>query len=250
MTLKNPSVTKEDVKNELIRIYESIGKVPTSREFYNSCTLKGCYKTSVSVLFGRNPYSSLLEFAGLELNIAVKQKRKLVSCHECGTEFLRLNSQLHKSTHYFCNKSCAAKFNNPFKAVTKVCKNCNKVHERSTADTCSTRCSMEQRMKTCFLQDLIKRNRANRFDTVRQNARAYSKYVYPKCCMLCGYNKHYEVCHVRSLSSFVGNESLFVINNKSNLIHLCSNCHWEFDHGMISEEAVRTAQNEPNVLTI
>ena len=83
---------------------------------------------------------------------------------------------------------------------------------------------------------------ANAYDTIRQNARTYSKYFYPAKCLLCNYDKHYEVCHVKDLKDFSGDETIFEVNNKTNLIHLCPNCHWEFDHGQISLEVIRAAQ--------
>ena len=83
---------------------------------------------------------------------------------------------------------------------------------------------------------------ANAYDTIRQNARTYSKYFYSAKCLLCNYDKHYEVCHVKDLKDFSGDETIFEVNNKTNLIHLCPNCHWEFDHGQISLEVIRAAQ--------
>ena len=97
-------------------------------------------------------------------------------------------------------------------------------------------------MKQRLMKDVIKRTDANKYDNIRQNARKYSKYFYPTNCMLCGYDKHYEVCHVKDLKNFTREETIYEINNKNNLIHLCPNCHWEFDHNQIDIQKIQEAQ--------
>lgn len=52
-------------------------------------------------------------------------------------------------------------------------------------------------------------------------------------CINCEYDKCFEICHIKSVSSFPPETLLTTINDKSNLIPLCPNCHWEFDHGII-----------------
>ena len=52
-------------------------------------------------------------------------------------------------------------------------------------------------------------------------------------CIHCGYDKHIEVCHRRSLASFPGETPISVVNSLANLAGLCPNCHWEFDHGLL-----------------
>jgi len=54
-----------------------------------------------------------------------------------------------------------------------------------------------------------------------------------KCCV-CGYDKHIEVCHIKSVSSFGDNDLITDINSINNLIGLCPNHHWEFDNGLIN----------------
>ena len=97
-------------------------------------------------------------------------------------------------------------------------------------------------MKQRLMKDVVKRNDANKYDTVRKNARLYSKYFYPTKCMICDYDKHYEVCHVKDLKDFTREETIYEVNNKTNLIHLCPNCHWEFDHNQLDIQKIREAQ--------
>ena len=60
--------------------------------------------------------------------------------------------------------------------------------------------------------------------------------------MRCGYDKHYEVCYIKDLKDFSRDETFYEINHKSNLIHLCCNCHWEFDKGLIDINTIKEAQ--------
>jgi predicted HNH restriction endonuclease len=74
----------------------------------------------------------------------------------------------------------------------------------------------------------------NAYVHVRQGARtAMKRSGITKKCYICSYDKHVEVCHRRPIHEF----SLFIlvkeINSLSNLVYLCPNCHWEFDHGML-----------------
>lgn len=86
---------------------------------------------------------------------------------------------------------------------------------------------------------MIIRTGPSKYDTIRKCARSYSKYILPKICMLCKYDKHYEVCHIKPVSSFNYDQLLSEVNNRDNLVHLCPNCHWEFDHGLIPESKIR-----------
>ena len=50
-----------------------------------------------------------------------------------------------------------------------------------------------------------------------------------KCCK-CGYDKHFEVAHIKPISEFSKDTLITIVNDPSNLIPLCPNCHWEFDN--------------------
>lgn len=54
-------------------------------------------------------------------------------------------------------------------------------------------------------------------------------------CKKCGYTKHTEVCHIKPIGDFDLDTKLSTINDLSNLIRLCPNCHWEFDHFELKE---------------
>ena len=180
------------------------------------------------------------------------------ACSACGKEVTRAQSEIKKAKtdNIFCNRSCSATYNNK---ITKLkhglnivkeyeCSQCNKVFKSDDGiinkhTTCSTVCWQEAEMKTKTIKDTI-RIGTNRYNLIRQNARSYSKYIYPRHCMLCSYDKHIEVCHVKDIKDFDVNLSMYEVNNKYNLIHLCPNCHWEFDHDLINISIITEAQNK------
>lgn len=70
--------------------------------------------------------------------------------------------------------------------------------------------------------------------TIRRNAvKVFELSDKPKCCQVCKYDKHYEVCHIKSVSSFLDGAKIEEINSVDNLLALCPNCHWEFDNGLL-----------------
>lgn len=56
----------------------------------------------------------------------------------------------------------------------------------------------------------------------------------PKLCVRCGYDKHAEGAHIQPVSSFPETALLAEVNAPANLVMLCPNCHWEFDHGVFT----------------
>lgn len=69
---------------------------------------------------------------------------------------------------------------------------------------------------------------------IQKNARSvYQKSDKPNHCVICGYDKTYEVAHIKAVSDFDDNTLVSDINNIDNLIALCPNHHWEFDHGQL-----------------
>lgn len=55
-------------------------------------------------------------------------------------------------------------------------------------------------------------------------------------CSKCGYDKHYEVCHIKGIKDFPLTATIGEVNHPSNLIPLCPNCHWEMDNLSASPE--------------
>lgn len=54
-----------------------------------------------------------------------------------------------------------------------------------------------------------------------------------KECYVCGYTKHVEACHKKSVKDFSDITLIKEINSPENLVALCPNHHWEFDNGFL-----------------
>ena len=236
------------MKNEIIKLLqtmtEELGKVPT-RTYFVQNTPKEISQKLIVKEFGS--FTDLIKAC----NLPTKKETVECICDECQITFERAR-YLVKPTNNFCSRSCNRtyqnKTNNPNPKIdrTCTCENCNITFNKTkdqVSNTCSMFCYMELGMKQRLMKDVIKRNDANKYDTVRKNARLYSKYFYPAKCMVCDYDKHYEVCHVKDLKDFTREETIYEVNNKTNLIHLCPNCHWEFDHNQLDLQKIREAQN-------
>lgn len=137
----------------------------------------------------------------------------------------------------FCSRACAAKANNVL------------VPKRRPEGRCSVcACPVPRRNRFCEpcrpnkpIDDSLPIGRvadgsdhpACRFARLRQHARRQYLAARPRECVRCGYDKHIEVCHKRSLTSFPLETPIGVVNHLDNLVGLCPNCHWEFDHGLL-----------------
>jgi hypothetical protein len=141
-------------------------------------------------------------------------------CKNCGIET--------KNPSY-CSSSCAAKVNNSLKPK----------RQKQTFNCKSCGCQVDYRKTFCAdclvpditLGDAIytKHHPSSAAALVRSRARRAVKHL-DKVCDHCGYSKHVEVCHIKAVSKFPLDTKLSVINDLSNLLLLCPNCHWEFDH--------------------
>jgi len=136
----------------------------------------------------------------------------------------------------FCSRSCVAKLNNilvPKRRPGGRCCLCG-----SPVALRARYCAEHKPNKTVHrsqplgaFQELT-RVAAHRWSRVRMDARRKYHAAFPQKCVHCGYAKHIDVCHKRSLASFPDDTPLAVVNSLDNLVGLCPNCHWEFDHGL------------------
>lgn len=67
-----------------------------------------------------------------------------------------------------------------------------------------------------------------KFNIIRGRARSMYKHI--KNCQHCGYSKHVEVCHIKPIHAFPEDTLISIVNAPNNILILCRNCHWEFDH--------------------
>ena len=62
-------------------------------------------------------------------------------------------------------------------------------------------------------------------------------------CMSCGYDRHVEAAHIKSIVSFEDTARVSTVNALDNLLALCPNCHWELDNGLLSVDCVQASQH-------
>jgi hypothetical protein len=161
-----------------------------------------------------------------------------VECLNCSKTFSKKNSEIKRFTNHYCSSSCAAKINGskfPKRAVEGNCKECFTPIPSSL--TYCKKCKIEK--LSIDNQTLYEATRdgkkASRYCTIREKARkSLINSGIEKCCKNCGYDKHVEACHIKSISSFDLDITIKEINDISNLVFLCPNCHWEFDKGILN----------------
>lgn len=82
--------------------------------------------------------------------------------------------------------------------------------------------------------EIKKKARYQRAARLRKLARSiYHRSEKPRCCAMCGYDKHYEVCHIKPINDFPDSALVAEVNDLNNLVALCPNHHWELDNGLL-----------------
>lgn len=137
----------------------------------------------------------------------------------------------------YCSKSCSASANNKTAVRRKPegkCRSCaTPIKTRFTwCEKCKPKGPIDMTLKEAIYD---RHHRSSAYALIRSRARSVVK---PKPCYNCGYEKHTEVCHIKAISDFDENTKLSVINDPSNLVRLCPNCHWEFDRGILKLKSI------------
>jgi hypothetical protein len=164
-------------------------------------------------------------------------------CKQCQTLITRKLDPRVKN--HFCCRSCAAIYNNKLKPkrtkITYHCSECgSKVFHKETkrCKKCQQGIATTDVVKQTTVGQIKELYRDKNKLAIAAKIRGYGKTVYnksnkPKQCINCGYSKHYEVCHIKSIASFDDNATMAEVHSLDNLIALCPNCHWEYDHGLL-----------------
>lgn len=145
-------------------------------------------------------------------------------CKHCGKIiFLDINQKTHNiKKKKFCNRTCAAIFNN-----SKFPKRIKKEKSRKEKiDIVGIRTKGE-------MLSLRKTWQGYRSAIAKHARKIFKESDKDKKCFTCGYDKHYDVAHIKPVSDFSENVLILKINDINNLIALCPNCHWEYDNGLI-----------------
>ena len=145
----------------------------------------------------------------------------------------------------FCSRSCAAKKTNiesPKRKLTKICSKCENTIDNSRTTFCSQHLKehndkLKSRCPDTKLEDYWNKSSVKdkhpswKNSHIRALNRSWNKELIKLPCANCGYKKHVELCHIKAVSEFDGSTLLSEVNSSDNVIQLCPNCHWEFDHG-------------------
>jgi HNH endonuclease len=169
----------------------------------------------------------------------------------------------------FCNRSCAASYNNSryIKVVSKTggvvnCEKCGDIVylkkassggyiSRRFCDRCvysikSENASGDKGFFGTPHNVITKgdiRNKYGKTELFRARVsyvarRNYANSGKAYVCARCGYDKTIQICHIRAIADFGDEATLEEINSINNLVALCPNHHWEFDHGILSIESI------------
>lgn len=72
---------------------------------------------------------------------------------------------------------------------------------------------------------------SSKYNGIRNHAyRLYRRELQNAVCQSCGFKPHVELCHIKPISSFAAGTLVSVINDRSNIMFLCPNCHWIHDN--------------------
>lgn len=147
------------------------------------------------------------------------------------------NCKLETTNPVFCCRSCSTSYNNrinPKRKPEHVCKTCG-IPINSDRKYCKNHVqTIGNPLET--LEDLQYNEvyKSSRDAKIRSRARTvYKKSNKPKYCIICKYDKHYEVCHITAISKYNKTALVSNVNHITNLIALCPNHHWEFDNGLL-----------------
>lgn len=195
---------------------------------------------------------------------------KEVECKHCGKKFKKALSQIKISKNHYCSISCASHNvgRHRREPVIFTDEKCHRVYEliekygitKVAKKIKSDRPTVIKNLKRVLGEDLViprlqkklalkhgQRTKKEVFSNAKnwQSARSgiqkksrenYHKSDKPKCCKICGYDKHIEVAHIKSVSDFDYHSTFEEMVDISNLVALCPNHHWEFDKGLIDKK--------------
>lgn len=168
-------------------------------------------------------------------------------CQHCHNIIHVLDNQKVKDVKVkkFCNRSCAAQY---YADIQKEETQKKRIVEREEKE----RQRQEIKKERIFSEDfspILKKTKGEFFkecknwQSARSTIQRLARKIYensdkPKQCQNCGYDKHYQVCHIKSVAELDDHAVIFEVNNIDNLLALCPNCHWEFDHGQLTLDKI------------
>lgn len=155
-------------------------------------------------------------------------------CKTCEKPILSVPSGLlwQLRERKFCDKSCAAVFNNRAKpkrqriVPDRKCAICKTPFEREEGPSFYTRTFCKSCGASRETLEGMRPVASFRHDTIRYKARrVLERAGVPKACARCGFDFSVECSHKRAVKTFPPETPLSEVNALSNLEWLCPNCH-------------------------
>ena len=172
-------------------------------------------------------------------------------CLNCN-EVIKVNEYSEPHTariKKFCSRKCAATYNNAERypnSKQNTCVNCA-IKIDPTAKQFCRNCYLEEKNQkrlehfgNLTKQDALKiyNSRMHHRGAICYHAKLVMRNRDYKCCC-CGYSLHVEIAHIQQVMSFSNDTLVKVINDPTNMVYLCRNCHWEFENGYIPFETIK-----------
>ena len=153
-------------------------------------------------------------------------------CKKCESEF---HSKDYRTT--FCSRSCASLWNRKPLKESKCIKCGNILKLGWTSKTTCSDCKIPE-FEGWTLERLKATYSVNEYHSkIRQRARFnYRRSNQLMECKVCQYQLHVEIAHIKDIKDFSPDTLVKEVNLLANLIALCPNHHWEFDHNLLSQE--------------
>jgi hypothetical protein len=160
-------------------------------------------------------------------------------CKECNKPI----PYLKRNDNIFCCSSCSTSYNNSKREKKqRFCASCNLPVKKNALNCskCYSAKSLELSKQSIesygekTVSSFSSTYARHKYQKIRLHAHRIMKSTnISKSCCVCGYEKHVELAHKRSISSFPKLTKLKVVNSLENLIFLCPNHHWELDAGLL-----------------
>ena len=131
-----------------------------------------------------------------------------------------------------------------------ACQSCGKHRKKTTNPICRS-CYDKNRtqiildVNTPINQLFYSYGSRNKYNYIRSHSRRLiSSLGIEKICSCCKFEHGVQICHVKPICDFPEDTPLNEVNNLDNLVLLCPNCHWLFDHGYPSLDELKQFYSE------
>jgi len=162
-------------------------------------------------------------------------------CSECHKPIIKPYYQFIKNKNNFCSMSCSGIYNNRIRNLNKP----KKIKSIVKKELINSKTFFAANYSKEYLFSSSKNWQSARTTIRKHAALVFKESKVEKKCFFCGYDKTIEIAHIKSVSSFTKDSLIRDINSPNNIIALCPNHHWEFDHGLIKLINQTTGPSQP-----